>query len=67
MCALKKSLATRSRDWQVAEGGTRVKHAGELKGHNSWSTTGKNFQFGQAISSQLVLVVSLSRQNALFG
>ena len=24
-----------SRDWQVTKGGTRVKHAGELKGHDS--------------------------------
>ena len=67
MCALKKSLATGSRDWQVAKGGTRVKQARELKGHDSRSTTGQNFQFGQAISSQLVLVASLSRQNVLFG
>ena len=43
MCALKKSLMTGSHDWQVAKGGTRVKHAGELKGHDSWSTTGQNF------------------------
>ena len=67
MCALKKGLATGSRDWQVAKGGTRVKHARELKGHTSCSTTGQNFQSGQAVSSRLVLVVRSSRQNALFG
>ena len=44
-----------SRDWQVAKGGTRVKHAGELKGHNSWSTTRQNFQSGQTVSSRLKL------------
>ena len=38
-------------NWQVAKGGTRVKHAGELKGHDSWSTIGQNFQSGQAVSS----------------
>ena len=54
------------RDWQVAKGGTRVKHARELKGHDSWSTTEQNFQSGQAISSRLVPVARLSRQNALF-
>ena len=31
------------RDWQVAKGGTHVKHAGELKGHASCCTTGQNF------------------------
>ena len=67
MCVLKKSLATGSHDREVAKGGTHVKHTGELKGHDNWSTTRQNFQFGQAISSQLVLVASLSRQNVLFG
>ena len=60
MCALKKSHATGSRDWKVAKGGTRVKHAGELKGYNNWSTTGQNFQSGQAISSRLKLVTHSS-------
>ena len=46
MCTLKKCLATRSRDWRVAKGDTRVKHVGELKGHASCSTTGENFQSG---------------------
>ena len=35
-----------ARDWQVAKGGTRVKHAGELKSHANWSTTGQKFQSG---------------------
>ena len=26
-----------------AKGGTRLKHVGELKGHDNWSTTGQNF------------------------
>ena len=60
MCALKKSLATRSRDWQVAKGGTHVKHAGELKGHDSWSTTGQNFPSGQAVGSRLKLTTCSS-------
>ena len=34
------------RDWQVAKGGTRVKHVRELKGHDNWSTIGQNFQSG---------------------
>ena len=53
MCALKKGLTIGSRDWWVAKGGTRVKHAGELKAQASCSTTGQNFQSGQAISLQL--------------
>ena len=48
-------------DWQVAKGGTRVKHVGEMKGHDNWSTTGQNFQFGQAVSSWLKLVTRSSR------
>ena len=62
MCALKKSLATGSRDWQVTKGGTRVKHAEELKGYDNWSTTGQNFQSGQAVSSWLKLVTRFSRE-----
>ena len=53
-------------DWRVAKGGTRVKHARELKGHASWSTTEQNFQTGKTVSSQLVPVASSSHQNALF-
>ena len=34
-----ESLATGFRDWLVAKGGTRVKHAGELKGHANCSIT----------------------------
>ena len=51
MCALKKGLVIGSRDWRVDKGGTRVKHAGEMNGHASCSTTGQIFQFGQAVSS----------------
>ena len=51
--AFKKSLATGSRDWRVAKGGTHVKHARELKGYASCSTTRQNFQFGQAVISQI--------------
>ena len=44
-----------SHDWisrlASRQNGTCVKHAGELKGHASYSTTGKNFQSGQTISS----------------
>ena len=50
------------RNWQVAKGGTCVKHAGELKGHASCSTIRQNFQFGQAISSQLKLASRSSRE-----
>ena len=50
------------RDWQVSKGGTRVKHAGELKGYDSWSTTGQNFQSGQAVSSRLKLATRSSRE-----
>ena len=46
--------------WQVAKGGTCVKHTGELKSHASWSTTGQNFQSGQAVSSRLGLVTQSS-------
>ena len=42
-------------DWQFAKGGTRVKHAGKLKSHASWSTTRQNFQSSQAVSSRLRL------------
>ena len=56
-----------ARDRQVAKGVTCVKHVGELRGHNSWSTTGQNFQSDQAVSSQLVPITRLSHQNALFG
>ena len=43
-CALKKSLATGSRNWQLAKGDTHMKHAGELKSHTSWITTGLKVQ-----------------------
>ena len=44
-----------ARDWRTAKGGTRVKHAGELKGQAGCCTTGQNFQSGQAVSSRLKL------------
>ena len=72
-CALSRvsrlDLATHS--WQVAKGGTRVKHAGELKGHASCCITRQKFRSGQAVScdsnSRLVPVTSSSRQDILFG
>ena len=42
-----------------------MKHAGELKSHASWSTTGQNFQFGQAVSSWLRLATQLSHDAKL--
>ena len=53
---------TGSHGWQVAKGGISVKHARELKNHASWSTTGQNFQSGQAISLRLKLVTQSSRE-----
>ena len=58
---LKSVHSTRPRDWisqlahgwQVAKASTRVMHVEDLKSHASWSTTGQNFQFGQAASSRL--------------
>ena len=50
---------TGSHDWQVTKGGTRVKHAGELKSHAS-CTAGQNFQSDQTVSSQLKLVTRSS-------
>ena len=59
-----------ARSWQVAKGGTCVKHAKELKSHASWSTTGQKVQFGNSVCSRLELrlsqVVRPSRQSALF-
>ena len=52
----------RTRDWQVAIGGTCVKHAGELKGHANCCTIGQSFQAGQAVCSQLKLVSCSSRK-----
>ena len=63
-CALKKGLTTGSRNWQVAKGGTRVKHARELKSHASCCTTRQNFQFGHTISSQFKLVTHSSHEAA---
>ena len=56
-----RSLVTGS---QLAscQSGTRVKHAGELKGHDSLSTTGQKFQSGQAVSSRLRLATRSSHE-----
>ena len=43
-------LATGSR-LASCQNGKRVRHAGELKGYDSWSTIGQNFQSSQEISS----------------
>ena len=48
--------------WQVVKGGTRMKHAGELKSHASWSTTGQNFQSSQVVSSRLKLATQSSHE-----
>ena len=54
-----------ARGWQVAKRGTRVKHAGELKSHASWSIIGQNFQSSQAVSSWLRLATQSSRKAKL--
>ena len=51
-----------TRDWQAAKVGTRVKHAGELKSHASYCTTGQNFQ---SVSSRLKLATRSSREAEL--
>ena len=51
-----------TRDWQAAKVGTHVKHAGELKSHASYCTTGQNSQAGQAVSSRLELATQPSRE-----
>ena len=48
--------------WQVAKASTRVKHVEKLKSQASWSTTGQNFQSGQAVSSRLRLATQPSRK-----
>ena len=49
-----------ARSWQVAKGGTCVKHAKELKSHASYCTTGQKSQAGQAVSSRLELATQSS-------
>ena len=51
-----------TRDWQATKVGTRVEHAGELKSHASYCTTGKKSQAGQAVSSRLELATQPSRE-----
>ena len=65
MCAIKGvsrlDLATNSR-LASHQSGTRVKYVEELKGHDSWSTTGQKFQSDQVVSSQLRLATHSSRK-----
>ena len=49
-------------DWQATKVGTRVKHAGELKSHANYCTTGQNSQASQAVSSRLKLATQPSRK-----
>ena len=51
-----------ARGWQVAKGGTRVKHVEELESHASWSIIGQKFQSGQAVSLRLRLVTQSSNE-----
>ena len=44
------------------QSGTHMEHARELKGHDSWSTTGQKFQFGQIVSSRLRLATHFGRE-----
>ena len=52
------------------QNGTRVKYAGELEGHDSWSTTDKTSSLARQLAynsdSRLVPVARLSCQSALF-
>ena len=54
-----------TRDWQAAKVGTHVKHAGKLKSHASYCTTGQKSQASQAVSSRLELVTQSSREAKL--
>ena len=49
-------------DWQAAKVGTRVKHAGELKSHDSCCIIGQKSQAGQTVSSRLELVTQPNRE-----
>ena len=51
-----------ARGWQVAKGGTCVKHAGELKSHANCCTIGQKSQAGQAVRSWLRLMTQSSRK-----
>ena len=66
-CAIKKSLATGSCDWQVTRMAQVWSMQGELKGHTNCCTTRQNLQSGKAVSSRLIPVASSSRQNTMFG
>ena len=49
-----------TRDWQAAKVGTRMEHAGELKSHARYCTTGKKSQASQTINSRLELATQPS-------
>ena len=51
-----------TRNWQAAKVGTCMEHAGELKSHASYCTTGQKSQAGQAVSLQLELATQFSRK-----
>ena len=62
---IQRSLATNSRlpkchTWHTCEA-CRM-----LKGHDNWSTTGQKVQSDRVVSSRLISLARLSRQNALF-
>ena len=57
VCTSRNWILRLARDWQIAKGGTRVKHAGELKSHASCCTTGQSFQSGQVVSSRFKLAM----------
>ena len=55
---IQRSLVTGSRDWCATSQSPKwhmCEACRELKGHDSWSTTRQNVQFGQTVSSQLKL------------
>ena len=65
---IQKSLATRSYDWLMTSKSPKC-HTCEarkkLKGHDSWRTTWRKVQSGQAVNSWLIPLARLSHQNAL--
>ena len=65
---IQRSLTTGSCDWLTIGKSPKLhtcEACRELKGHDSWSTTRQNIQFGQVVSSRLVPLARLSSQNAL--
>ena len=61
-CALNRASWLDLAASKSPKGGTRVKYVGELKSHTSQSTTGQNFQSGQAVSPRLKLLTQSSRE-----